>query len=162
MAEQVLNKPLSGVEVARAIMHDIEYALSRTDALAGHVAYDQFSFHATITVKVPRAPRPEFTREIAGGYLSPQAPADAHELTVERPLLPPNEVRMETGQPVPVLSTDDHGRTTEKLVSYEGKDPEGRKTAMRRAKNVVVGGAGSSAPKAPVQPNGDRGEPAAG
>ena len=127
MAEQVLNKPLSGTEMAKAICFDIERALLRDSQFASHVAYSGFSYRATIEVKaVSGAVEHEFRRPLNGAS-GTGVPDDAETVTVvaERDKEPPNQVRYDTEQPLTVLRQKD-GKTVEEQVSYQGRTERGK------------------------------------
>ena len=136
--ETSLLKPLSGAEVVRAILHDIEHALTHDDRFAPHVAYDGFTFHASIQIRTPSAAIPGVDRIVSGGAgLVPPDDAPAATVTAERELQPPNQVRMDTAQPVPVLSDNGDGKVTERWAKHRPADADGRARAPR---NKVVGG----------------------
>jgi hypothetical protein len=124
--ETTINKPLSGKEVREAILFDIRTALENDDRLSGHLAYDSFSFKALFTVSLPSAVMTEFQREVSGVRGNPLETVESVELEAERPIQAPNDVRYETEQPIPILSTDEKGNTVEKQVSYVGKTRDGR------------------------------------
>ena len=132
--ETTINKALSGKEVREAILFDIREILENDDRLSQHLAYDGFSFKATVTVSIPTSVQLEFTREINRSYGdgSLQA-AETIEVSTERPQQAPNDVRYETEQPIPVLSTDEKGNTIEKAVSYVGKTRDGRPKGYKHA-----------------------------
>ena len=139
--ETSILKPLSGREVVRAILYDIEQALTHDDRFAAHVAYDGFTFHASIQIRTPSAAIPGVDRILSGGAGAiPPDDAPTATVTVERPLAPPNQVRMDTEQPVPVLSDDGNGKVTERWAKHRPKDADGQTRAPRN--KVVGGGAG--------------------
>lgn len=131
MVEQTLNKPLSGEEIRKAILFDINKALELDDRFAKHHAYDQFAFKATLAIQFPSAviENQNFTKEISAGETIPDGVVDV--VQTERPIQPPNTARYETEQDIPVLVTDEKGFTVEKMVSYVGKDRSGRPKGVK-------------------------------
>ena len=130
MAETTLNKQLSGTELINSILYDIRTALELDDRFAPYAAYSAFGFSLTLTVRLPGShvagEQVERTVVAERGAL----PAAARKVTVEaeRPVQSPNEVRLDTEQPLPVLVRDERdGGTREewKKVSKGGPPKAG-------------------------------------
>jgi hypothetical protein len=126
MAERVLANPLSGLEVRTAILDKIGRCLERDCHLSVNLAYQFFEAHVTISLKVHDIGRVETVNAdvTAKDGEIPENPdefldqADA-ELDIEAQS--PNEVRVETGQEVPVLTRDADGNQTIKGIRYARK-----------------------------------------
>lgn len=120
-AERTLARPLSGEEVIEAIGAKIKEQLRRDCFLAPHMAYGSFSFTAKIEIKF-QGSRIEGTQAtVSGGegVLTPDVPTTEVHSTASAEPQPPNEVRRETGQGVPVVTKGPSGRLEEKRVKYE-------------------------------------------
>lgn len=123
MAERSLNLPLSGEEIVIAVTEKLAEAMRRDCFLSQNTAYE--SFRAEVTVKIlmtdlGRTPEAEFhvTQEVGHPTLSGNLSTAETAFTMEP--APPNEVRMETGQPLPVLTTGQAtGRPEIKPVRYQ-------------------------------------------
>lgn len=134
MSEVTLNKPLSGREVIDAILYDIREALLRDGRLAAHLAFPAYAFTATLTIRTPGNVSEGFTRPLqgSGGNLDKQVEAvvqgtaETLEVIAEREVQPPNDVRYETEQPIPLLVTEDNGRVREEYKSYKGRTRGGK------------------------------------
>ncbi len=133
--ESTLNKALSGAEIREAILFDVKKALENDDHLAAHIAYDGFAYKVKLDVSLPSAIQQEFTRELSGEKGKLEGVLGVDEIETERPLQPPNEVRYDTEQPIPILTTDNEGHTVEKMVSYVGKDRSGRPKGQKPSPN---------------------------
>ena len=134
--ETTLNKALSGKEVREAILFDIRRALENDDRLSEHFAFDSFSYKISFYISLPTGVQTEFSREIGGGVGDVGEPDETIQSEVARPPQAPNDVRYETEQPIPVLSTDDKGNTVEKMVSYKGKDRSGRPKGQKSVADI--------------------------
>ena len=144
MTETTFPKPLSGAEIRTAILHDLQVLLERDDRLADHKAFRSFNYHAIVSIALHSPVGKSFTRELVGGQGVP-APDDTVipvTVTATADARPPNEVRMRSGQPVPVLATE-HGRTVERAVNYADATPEGKPKRLPTPsppRNIVMGG----------------------
>ena len=127
MAEKVLPNPLSGEEVRTAILDHISERLAKDGYLNLNLAYDSFSAKITIhidchdigrvaTVDVEETITPVSAEPITDDQFLNQADGE-----FEIPAAAPNEVRVETGQPVPVLTKDTDGSPTVKGIRYSRK-----------------------------------------
>ena len=144
--EQTIPKPLSGTEVIKAILYDVEQALLLDGRLAPHLAFNGFAFRMTMHVDLPGSPRPEFDRDVSGSRgpeptAQEAATGTGIDVTAERQHEPPNDQRYATEQPIPVLVPDERGGTKEVMKSYVGKDRKGK------TRNIVSGGARNSVPR---------------
>lgn len=123
MAEQTLNNPLSGGEVVEAILDKIRASLRLDCHLNPNSAYDWFSAEVTIKLDMHDA-----GAHIKGDYTAKATEgnqvADAQHVEADFHIdpAPPNEVRVETGQPVPTLTKDEQGNDVVKGVRYSRKD----------------------------------------
>lgn len=121
--ERVLAKPLSGTEVIEAIVSRLREQLQKDCFLAGHMAYSAFSFKCSIDIKF-QASRIEGTSTQVSGSLGEEdleQPIATETVEVSDEPKPPNEVRRESGQDVPVLAKTPQGRLEERKVRYERK-----------------------------------------
>lgn len=117
--ETVQPRPLSGAEVKNALLYKVEHSLNRSGFLHDDNAYS--SFKAEISIKLTLA---DFGREVRDNHIVSEA-ADTglpgEPETVESNLVmepaPPNQVRVETGQAVPVTTVID-GKAQTRHVRY--------------------------------------------
>lgn len=117
MAEKTLALPLSGAEVKQAILDRISQALDSDCFLHDASAYDYFYGTAEIRLTLHDAGREEDVNVgvvSRHGELSEPLTEGKAEIKFEQ--APPNQVRVETGQPVP---TD-----TGKKIKYSRKVAE--------------------------------------
>ena len=122
MAERTLNNPLGGNEVVEAILDKIRLKLKSDCFLNANSAYDWFSAEIEIHLDMHDAGahiKADFKVQASNG----EEPVDGTELQhVEAEFhidpAPPNEVRVDTGQPVPTLTRDSDGRDVVKGVRY--------------------------------------------
>jgi hypothetical protein len=105
MAEKTVADPLSGAEVKAAILDRIKTALDHDCFLHDSASYDFF----TGTVKISLSchdggfeNKVELTAAAAQG--DPVVPATEANVEIDLEKAPPNQVRVETGQPVPTAS----------------------------------------------------------
>lgn len=137
MSSTTIPKPLSGAEVRDAIVFDIKKALSLDDRLAGHLAYDGFTYKATISISIPSAVNSSFVRELQGGRGEPVNDPEEVLVEAERALGAPNQVRLSSEQPIPVLVDDGKGHITEQYKSYVVAEVGGSPVPKQR--NIVKG-----------------------
>lgn len=152
MQETTLPKPLSGHELIDAICYDIKQALLRDSHFGSHIAYPCYAFTGNLTVRTPRGVTQEFSRPVEGASYGATpllaAAADDGEMAMVEvaasrdatvPEMPPNQVRYETDQPIPVLLTDpETGRTRETVKSYRGRTVTGKPKAPSAPKSRDV------------------------
>jgi hypothetical protein len=119
MAERTLPEKLSGEEICKAIADRVELALRR------HInpvhAFDYYT--ATISISGAKSDlgrREEFEIEVKNeaGVRPEDEYLDQFDEKFEVDPKPPNEERVETGQPVPVLTQDAEGHPDIKKVKY--------------------------------------------
>ena len=121
--EKPAPMPLSGEEVRAAILFKVEESLGRTCNLRFDDAYS--SFKAEISIKLTLS---DFGREVRDNHnvsAHAETTLEAGEVkAVEANLTigpaPPNQVRVETGQPVPIVVVE-KGKQVVKHVKYASK-----------------------------------------
>ena len=122
--ERVLAKPLSGAEVIEAVVVRIREQLQKDCFLSPHMAYGSYSFTCNIDIQF-QGSRIAGTHATVRGEQSvadaPQTEKESQQVTISDEPKPPNEVRRETGQEVPVLAKTPQGRLEERRVRYERK-----------------------------------------
>lgn len=142
MQEQTIPKPLGGAEIRKAIITKIsstlETAMKKDCFLLDHLAYAVFEARVDfkIEIKFPASDtRVKGTGlatsdVVAQGELPGEVGSRVSTGVVEMEPKPPNEVRQETGQGIPVISQTPQGRIEEKRVKYAPKvKGEGKKRA---------------------------------
>ena len=120
MAEQTAALPMDGEELVKMIQFKVGEALRRDCFLKPHFNYSDFGgsvdIHlwlggairkVTIDTKVDLGPKPE--------------DAELREASFPIDNMPPDELRVETEQPVQVLTKNEEGRTVLKPVHYARK-----------------------------------------
>ena len=120
--ETIQPLPLSGQEVQDAILFKVQESLSHSCHLHFDNAYS--SFRAEISIKLTLA---DYGREVRDNHVIAEA-ADTglpgESQTVESNLvvapMPPNQVRVETGQSVPVATVID-GKQKIRHVKYAAR-----------------------------------------
>lgn len=120
MAEKVLNLPLSGLEVREAILDKLSRKLERDCYLSPNAAYDWFTANIDISLHLHDVARDVTVKaEVSdkAGEIEDGAKIKSVNTSMEIAVQPPNEVRVETGQEVPVLTQKD-GRPEIKGVRY--------------------------------------------
>jgi hypothetical protein len=121
MAEETLKTALSGAEIVEAIADKVRQKLRTDCQLNPNSAYDWFD--ATITIELNMHDtgvlvKGDYNVKATAGK-EPEQEMQQHvpaELYIAP--APPNEVRVDTGQPVPVLTKDEQGRQVVKGVKY--------------------------------------------
>jgi hypothetical protein len=128
MAERVLANPLSGSEVMEAVLDKIRTKLQSDCYLSPNVAYDYFTCNVKLSLRahdVGRTAEVEVDETITAGESNPEhAALEAADAEFQIEAAPPNEVRVETGQPVPVLTRDSDGKPEVKHIKYSRKQLE--------------------------------------
>ena len=130
MPERVLANPLSGEEVVKAVLDKIGNSLRRDCYLSPNCAYDYYTAEVKISLRAHDVGRTAEVNvaETVTGRVEPFNPEDVHldaadaEFNIEA--APPNEVRVSTGQDVPVLTKDTEGKPAIKPVLYSRKQLE--------------------------------------
>lgn len=125
LAERTLAKPLSGTEVIEAIVTSIRRQLSKDCYLAPHMAYGSYSFQADLQIQFQASRITGTQTHVTGGEgeLDPEKTESANISISDEPK-PPNEVRVDSGQPVPTLTKTPAGRVEERAVKYERRPPK--------------------------------------
>jgi len=126
MPERVLNQQLNGGEVIEAVLDEIRTQLQKSCYLNPNSAYDWMAAKVRVDLELHDTGMlitETFTAESDAGTKPADPDAiEVHEVEFDIEPAPPNEVRVQTGQPVPVLSNDKDGRPTVKGVRYARKD----------------------------------------
>jgi hypothetical protein len=123
MAERSISLPLSMGEVGEAICVKIKEALRRDCNFNSDLACDWFKAHVAIKVEhsdIGRVIKSEHVVSSESGE-KPADPADVYldELELDIEKAAPNQVRMDTEQPLPIAVTDKNGHTDIKRVTYK-------------------------------------------
>lgn len=155
MIEQTQNNPLNGGEVIEAIVDKLREKLRRDCYLNPNSSYEWFTAKLTIEldlqdagVHVPVKAAIEMEQGIAKDGEIGHVEA---ELEIEAE--PPNKVRVDTGQPVPVLTKDpETGKLVEKGVRYSRKTKTGAAVALFLLMALPFGHAQATKPAAPTVP----------
>jgi hypothetical protein len=118
--EKVLNLPLSGEEVRNAILDKLSRKLEKDCFLSPNTAYDWFTANIDISIHLHDVAR-DATVQAEVLHTAGEIPEGVEIRSVndnfEIGIAPPNEIRVETGQPVPVL-TQKEGKQEIKGVRY--------------------------------------------
>jgi hypothetical protein len=128
LAERVLSNDLSGDEICIAAGDMLTQMLRRDCRLQPGNAYRKFTLEMTGTLiaedvgHVPEIPITLIMRT----QQPPAEDIEALDLELDISEAPPNQVRVETGQAVPVETRDAEGKTMVKGVTYKRK-PHGKK-----------------------------------
>ncbi len=128
MPERMLALPLSGAEIRKAILDKVSQALERDCYLNDDTAYGHFEARVKIewkAVDVGREVQGKVDVKASAATAELSNPDDAlleqadAEFNIESSS--PNETRIETGQEVPVATTDQEGHATERRVKIPRK-----------------------------------------
>lgn len=127
MSEVSIPEPLSGSEVIDAVAYRVKEILQKDCFLSANSAYEKFECKITVELKLKDTGRlaiVEQTIEVTGG-----APLEVNDddvflaqSEVEFAEAPPNVVRQETEQPVPVMTEDSAGHKERRTVKYKKRD----------------------------------------
>jgi hypothetical protein len=131
MPEKVLPLALSGEEVRKAICDRLDQVLARDCRLTPEKAYQFFSAKITVHVECTDIGRVEVIDQEVPATLGEPDENEALEhfdAEFEMAPAPPNEVRVESGQPVPVETKDSSGKATQKGIRYSRKSLEKAKS----------------------------------
>lgn len=125
MPETSVVEPLSGLEVIKAISDRVAKVLSRDCFLSPNMAYESFDCEIVIKLRARDLGRENMVNTTvlaAGGEpIGPDDEVDTLEGREYMPPAPPNEVRMQSSQPVPVRVDDGNGRAEIKKIKYTPK-----------------------------------------
>jgi hypothetical protein len=121
MAEQTAALPINGEELIKVIQFKVGEVLRRDCFLKEHMAYMEFGGSVdvhlwlggvirkvTIETEVDLGPKPDQVEQ-------------EHDAGFEIENMPPDELRVETDQPVLMSTKDENGRTVLKPVHYARK-----------------------------------------
>lgn len=124
MAEETAGLPLSGEELVKLIQDKVGDTLRKDCFLKQHFAYPEFGGSVEVKLWLGGA---IVKREVNATVSLGPKPEDAEERegTFEIENGPPDELRIESGQDVPVVTKDDNGRTVVKPVHYARKGKKG-------------------------------------
>lgn len=125
MAERVLPEALSGEEIRIAILDQLMTRLSKDGFLNSAHAYSHYSAKVTIHIECHDLGREDVVdvTETAAPVKTDDENAALEQFDAELIVdpQPPNDVRVETGQSVPVLTTDPEGKPAIKGIRYSRK-----------------------------------------
>jgi hypothetical protein len=135
MAERVLVNPLSGAEIIEAVADKVRKSLQKDCFLSPNLSYDYYSAEVKISLTahdVGRDAKVEQAIHDTQGEIAENEDAalDAADAEFAIDAEPPNTVRVESGQPVPVLTRGEDGKPAIRKVKY------GRKQAEKVAANA--------------------------
>jgi hypothetical protein len=126
MPERVLPENLSGEEIRIAILDKLGRRLEKDGYLSPTTSYNYFNAEISIKVRATDVGR-DVEVNVAENITPVDNPPENEDVHLEESegsfsiaAAPPNQVREETGQEVPVLTTQD-GKPTIKKVRYPRK-----------------------------------------
>jgi hypothetical protein len=118
-SEKSVPLPLSGDEVKEAAIAKVRECLDKSCHLAGGNAYTSVRFEIAIKMTLFDYGREVRNNEIATGEIDSGLPqegaAEAIEETLTVEPMPPNQLRQDTGQAVPVQTVVDGKKITKHL-----------------------------------------------
>lgn len=119
--EVTLNNGLTGEEIRIAVLDKIATSLQRDCYLAKNFTYRGCTVEVTIKIKADDVGGEKVVERtiahVAGEPVSDEPDMDiVAEVGIENE--PPNQTRIETGQPIPVQSVTAEGKKVEKHVPY--------------------------------------------
>lgn len=119
MPEQTLNLPLNGSEVIESVLDRIRQSLRKDCYLSETKAYDFFTGHVSIQGRLHDVGRTdEINQEIEVTIgTEPDGSVETFDASIDIDARPPNTVRVESGQGVPV-STTENGKPAVKKIRY--------------------------------------------
>jgi hypothetical protein len=122
MSERTLADPLSGEEIIQAVLDKIEQSLRRDCYLHPSSAYDFFSAKVTLSISAFDIGT-EFKVEqtVVSEKGEAKEEASEAEVEIEIPQMAPNEVREQSGLPIPTLTKDESGKPVIRGVKYQRK-----------------------------------------
>lgn len=169
MSEQVLPLPLSGGEIIKAAQSLLGDALRQDCYLNEVAAYETVQGTITIRLQMKDCGRDAVVERTVGVAIGPAPDADDPDVYLaeaDRLLgpAPPNQVRQETDQPLPVLTEDSTGRREVRRVTY-ARPKAGRVNpgaAVRRGMERAAVASATGAPAAGVPDFAEDAEPDTG
>ncbi len=129
MSELSVPEPLSGTEVIDAVAYRVKEMLFRDCFLSANSAYEAFSCKIKIEIAARDCGRTvEVNQDISVQAGNPSELEHEDTMIDQAEALfeeaPPNVVRAETEQPVPVMTEDYTGHTERKTVKYKKRERE--------------------------------------
>lgn len=121
MPEKVLPLPLSGEEIRKAVLAKVGEALQRDCFLSANLAYDYYTAHVKVTLRahdIGRTVEVSVDETATLGEETEDMHLDTAESEFDIDAAPPNEVRVETGQPVPVMTKGTDGKAVQRGIKY--------------------------------------------
>jgi hypothetical protein len=122
VSEQTIAAPLSAEEIINDVCDKVKQSLLRDCHLNPALAYESYSGKIAIKLRLKdcrRLPEIEARVEFGAGEISEDSALEAADLKIyDRP---PNQVRADSGQPVPTAVTDSQGRVEIKGIRYQRK-----------------------------------------
>ena len=125
--ERVLANPLSGLEIVEAIVDKMRQRLLKDCHLSPNLAYDFFLADVIFSIQAHDIGRQVdvVAEEVITEASCPEdASLEAADAEFHIDAEAPNVVRVESGQPVPVLTKDSDGQPSIKGVRYSRKQLE--------------------------------------
>lgn len=136
------QKPLTGEELKKIVLLDVEKMLDMDGMLTGHVAYGRVSFVVTVKFHVDRPVEPTWTNTTPSRKATvqeldlrpelvsletfplPETEEDAVALGMTRAheIQSSNTARIENGLPIDVITRDQGGSIVERKIMYETSD----------------------------------------
>lgn len=124
MPEKSLPLHLNGEEIIEAVVAKIRERMRKDCFLNSTTAYDWFRAEVSIHVLMnDSGRRPEVSVNVQtseGEMPTADDSVKVAESSFKMQEAPPNQVRIESNQPVPVLSTGGDGKAEVKRASYRG------------------------------------------
>lgn len=142
--DRTLALPLSGEEVIEAIVSKVRDRLRLDCYLNSTCAYEAFSAEIAVKLKLNDSGRESLVDQLikssAGNLLETSTDETDDSFLIDEAA--PNEVRVDTNQPVPMLTTDAQGKPEIKRVSYR---------RPQRARPIAPKTVEAQAPDSPVE-----------
>ena len=124
MSEQTIAQPLSGEEIVNAVLDKVKHVLQRNCDLNPVLAYESFEADIHVEIRMKDSGR-QVTATLDTRVVSDEPLAeDAYLREAEAHIgeAPPNQVRLDSDQPIPTSFTDAEGKQTVKAVRYSRKE----------------------------------------
>ena len=126
MSEMTIAQPLSGEEIIESLLDKLRQKLRQDCFLSPMMAYESYEADITIKIKSVDCGRiPESTAEI---HEQSENPVDEKsenfaldQMDIHLAAAPPNQVRQETGLPIPTLVEGADGKRDIRNVKYQRK-----------------------------------------
>ncbi len=146
MSEQAIPQPLSGAEIKDAILYRVREALNQDCFLNDITAYETVQGVIGIRLAMKDCGRDAVVEKRVDVQHGPSVSATdsgvrIEEADIDITAAPPNEVRLDTEQPIPTLVETPEGKREVKRVSYA--KPKGARVSpaqqVARARGAVTG-----------------------